>query len=321
MKLTSRLTLLTAFLWTNLLLPASSAGQEACRFDIAGVWESTAPGEASPNLYRFAPNGTVTMLSALGTRMEPREMAKAAYKLDNPQAPTTLEFKPATGGRTLPWGVGQWEIVRFGDGAFSVVKAGSAPVTWVRKDPDQYFVVLAAHRGTPPHTGGPAFVMLIRKPEGGGTEVETFGLYYSNGERINGPVPEKLYQELVKNPSPGDDAVLRLQVTAAGFARGMRIVRVWQQRAREGALLFPSYSYLNVIVPLKEVAESLNACAETIHLHKLTWMVDDQIGANFAEWEQPFQYVKKLRELNDLTNVPNATFQQSINSSARASGK
>jgi hypothetical protein len=92
----------------------------------------------------------------------------------------------------------------------------------------------------------------------------------------------------------------------------MTILQTWQRRAREGALLFPEYSYLNVIVPLKEIAESLNQCGDTINLYKLTWMVDDELAVNVPEWELAFQYVKKLRQLNEPLNVTDEKFQQSI---------
>jgi hypothetical protein len=172
--------------------------------------------------------------------------------------------------------------------------------------------MLAAHRGTPPHLGGPAFVVLIKKPAGGQTQIETFGLYYRDGQRINGPVPTELVSRYMPDLPTDQDSVLRLEITAKQFSRAMKIVRSWQKRAAGGALLFPSYSYLNVVVPMKEVSESLNACGATINLHKLTWMVDDEIGANFAEWELSYQYVKKLRELNQQANLPEAKLQQTI---------
>ena len=94
----------------------------------------------------------------------------------------------------------------------------------------------------------------------------------------------------------------------------MNIVQTWQKRAREGALLFPSYSYLNIIVPLKEIAESLNQCGETIKLYQLTWMVDDELGANVPQWELAFAYIRRLRQLNEPLHMNNEKFQQSISS-------
>ena len=94
----------------------------------------------------------------------------------------------------------------------------------------------------------------------------------------------------------------------------MKVMRNWQERAQQGALLFPSYSYLNIVMPLKEIAENLGRCGEDFHLHKLTWMLDDEIGANVPQWELAFQYIRKLRQLNEQLHVSDAKFQQSITS-------
>src|SRR5205807_6870045 len=65
-----------------------------------------------------------------------------------------------------------------------------------KKDPHKYFVVLAAHRGTPPHHGGPAFAMLIKTGRNK-AESQSFGLYYQADQRINGPVPEELSRQFL----------------------------------------------------------------------------------------------------------------------------
>jgi hypothetical protein len=180
-----------------------------------------------------------------------------------------------------------------------------------QKESGQYYVVLAAHRGTPPHQGGPAFAALIKAGEGK-PEVETFGLFYRNAERINGPVPDDLYRQFISDSLPADDAVLRLQISSQAYDRAMKVMRTWQERARKGTLLFPAYSYLNVIVPMKDIAESLNACGEDFHVYKLTWMVDDELGANVPQWELAFAYVRKLREMNAPLHIGSAKFQQDV---------
>src|SRR5256885_1251184 len=130
------------------------------------------------------------------------------------------------------------EITQVDGASFTVLNSGlSTP--WVKKDPNRYFVVFAAHRGTPPHRGGPAFAMLI-KASGSQTQIETFGLFYRNEERINGPIPDDLYQQFTAEPLPAEDTLLRLQITSQAFDRAMKIMRDWQERVRQGALLFPS---------------------------------------------------------------------------------
>src|SRR5262249_55667711 len=157
---------------------------------------------------------------------------------------------PSAGSRAFPWGFGRLEIVKAEDNSFATVKPGSvsssssSSSSWVRHDRDKYFVVMAAHRGTPPHFGGPAFVMLIRKPGDGEVQVDNFGLYYRDRQRINGPVPAEVAGQYMAELPPDQDAVLRLEVKAPQFSRAMKIVHDWQKRAAENTLLFPSYSYL-----------------------------------------------------------------------------
>lgn len=293
------------------LMVAPGFGQTACDFNLSGDWESTAPGKSVPNLYRFGSDGIVTAFST-STNHELQKLSQATYKLENSSTGRTLEFRPLAGADASPWSFGKLEITRIERTSFTAVNSGQS-ADWVRKDPYRYFVVLAAHRGTPPHNGGPAFAMLVKT---GATEtnVETFGLYYHDGQRINGPIPDSLYRQFTPESSSAENALLRLEVTQESFERAMKVVHTWQERAKGGALLFPEHSYLNIIVPLKEVAESVNQCGEHFHLYNLTWMVDDEIAVKFPQWEQAFQYVKKLRQLNEQLHVSDAKFQQGVTS-------
>ena len=285
-------------------------GQAACNFNIAGDWEATAPGHAGPDLYRFTPDGTVTVFPAPVKGEESPKLGKAKYRLQEAQTVTTLEFKSGTS--SFPWHAVKMEITHEDRASFTTLSSGQN-ITWVKKDPNQYYVVLGAHRGTPPHKGGPAFAVLIKTGEVK-PAVETFGLFYHDGERINGPIPDDLYQRFTSDSLPADDAVLRLQISSQAFDRAMKVMRNWQERAREGTLLFPSYSYLNVIVPMRDIAESLNECGGNFHIYQLTWMLDDELGANIPQWELAFAYVKRLREMNGPSNISSAKFQQDITS-------
>jgi hypothetical protein len=289
------------------LMATISALGQGCTISITGDWESTLPGRMSANLYHFAPDGTITVFSVAQPR---QELARGSYNLDSTSAPKTIELKQLRGQDVFPGSGARMEITRFDNAGFSV-KSGTEAISWRRKDPFKYFVVLAAHRGTPPHKGGPAFGMLI-KSGGNKTEAESFGLYYLDDHRTYGPVSEELFRQYMAGSRSDQDAVLRLQITAEDFARSMRVVKRWQKRAHDGALLYPSHSYLNIIIPLKEIAESQNQCGENINLYKLRWMMDDELGAKVPEWELAFQYVKKLRQLNESLHVTDEKFQQSI---------
>lgn len=303
-----RLRRLFPALLTILFSATALAFGQGCTVNIAGDWEASVQGTATPNMYHFGTDGLVTVFSSA---QPGKEVARASYKLDASAAPNTIEFKQFRGATSFPIDFAKMQITYFDGASFTSVKSGSAPIRWFKKDPYKYFVVLAAHRGTPPHHGGPAFAMLI-KTNGNKAESESFGLYYQADQRINGPVPEDISRQFVSGHLSDQDTILRLQVTSEEFARSMSIMQTWQKRAREGALLFPEYSYLNIIVPMKEIAESLNQCQETINLYKLTWMVDDELAVHVPEWELAFQYVQKLRQLNESLNIADDKFQQSI---------
>ena len=287
-------------------------GQAGCGFSLAGDWESTAPGQAAPNLYHFTPDGMVTVFSSSAKGEEPRKLGSATYRLKDAQTSKVLEFRPLPGKDAFPWGAAKMEITRADRASFTVVRSGVS-TTWVKKDANRYYVVLAAHRGTPPHQGGPAFAMLIKTGDAR-PETETFGLFYRDGARINGPIPDDLYRRFTAEPLPADDALLRLRISPQAYERAMKVMHNWQQRAREGTLLFPAYSYLNIVVPLKDIAESLGQCGEDFHLYQLTWMVDDEIGANVPQWELAFKYVKELRQLNEQSHITSTQFQENITS-------
>jgi hypothetical protein len=297
---------------TILAMAAPGLGQAGCEFSIAGDWESTSPGQDGPNLYRFGSDGSVTAFSRAANGAELHKLGRATYKLQGSQTARTLEFRPERGTGIFPWGAAKMEITRVDQASFTAVSSGLSTV-WVKRDPSRYFVVFAAHRGSPPHKGGPAFSMLI-KTSGTGTQAETFGLFYRDDVRIIGPIPDELYRQFTSEPASAEDTLLRLEISSQAFDRAIKIMQNSQQRAREGKLLFPLESYLNIILPLKDIAESLNQCGEDFHVHKLTWLVDDEIGANVPQWELAFQYVKKLRQLNEQRHVTDAKFEQSITS-------
>lgn len=305
MNLRSFSIILATFVLASAALGFSQTG---CVFNIAGDWESRAPGDAAPRLYRFASDGTVTVVSNSGAASKPSAAVAAEYKLDDPKSPKSIEFRHAGAPGRFPWGPGALQITGFDDKSFTTAASGAEPAVWVRKDQYQYFVVLAAHRGTPPHRGGPAFAMLVKHGKGK-SEVETFGLYYLDNRRINGPVPLEIYKKFMNEPHSGQNAMFRLQISSEQFDRSMAILRTWQRRAREGALLFPEYSYLNVIVPIRDIAESLEQCGEKINIYKLTWMVDDELGANVPQWELAYQYVNRLRHLNEAMEIGDEQFQ------------
>lgn len=309
----------TSLFWlilTCLAMDGVAVGQRGCDFDLVGTWKS-AGGEASaPMFYHFAPDGMLAVLSPspAGQTSELIEVARAAYRLDASKTPAAIELTAINGGRVFPPGKTVIDITQFDGSALTLASAATGAMRWVRLEPCRYFVVLAARNGTP-RDGGPAFVMLIRQ-EGRETLVETVGLYLDGGHKTIGPIPPALYSQFMSEPQVNSDVMLRLSVTRAEFERSLQTLKDWQRRAREHALLYPPSSprglSLNNSVLLKEIAEGLNRCGERIKLYDLNWSSHDEVAVNFNARQVPFQYLKKLRQLNDSLHVRDEEFRQPL---------
>lgn len=183
-------------------------------------------------------------------------------------------------------------------------------------EPHRYFLVLAGRSGTFYDNSGPAFPMLI-KLDGERTQVDALGVYSIQGKRIFGPVPEESYREFMKEPRAASDVMLRLEITSAQYARGLKILRTWERRVKEGALLYPDVSLDNILL-VKEVTESLNRCGEKeIKLYKLDWDYEDKISDNNPPPQVPFLFFKEMKRLNESLHVRDEKFQEYRNAAAR----
>jgi hypothetical protein len=174
--------------------------------------------------------------------------------------------------------------------------------------PHRHFLVLAGRSGTFYDKSGPAFPMLI-KLDGERTQVDAVGIYSIQGKRMFGPVPAETYQEFMKEPRAASDVMLRLEITSAQYERGLKILRTWERRAREGALLYPDVSLDNILL-VKQITESLNQCGEKIKLYKLDWGVEDKISDDNPSPHVPFVFFKEMRRLNESLHLRDEKFQE-----------
>jgi len=305
------------FLAAVLIFPACFSAfaledQKACEFNIAGTWQSTTGGHANPTRLRFDRSGTATVLShnLTGSGPEWQPSDSSAFKLDNPKAPKAIRLFP----KNNPEQQTTLEITQYDDGAFTTAVTVTPDVEltrWVRIDPYRYFVVLAAGKGTPGY-GAPAFAMLI-KTDGSQAETEAFGLYpYKDGKVDTvavADIPEEIRKQFEKEPRDDSAAMLRLEVSAGPFNRAMNILKTWERRARENALLY-NIPYLDNAVYLNQLAGSLNDCAETIKLQKLTWRIDDPIISRQNLPQVPYFFIQELRTLNRDLHIKDEQFHE-----------
>lgn len=292
------------------LAAEAAFGQQTCDFSIIGTWQVAAPGNSSLPVYRYTTNGQVRVLAPSGDAQDKqaKEIAVATFALDNPAAPGEITFTSNQHNTVFSHGKSVLKITGFDDLSFTWESPASAPIRWVRVDSDRYYLILAARLGVFYDRSGPAFPMLVWVA-GRDVQVDAFGTYAINGVRSFGSVPVETSKEFMKEQKGDSDVMLRLQITPAQYERGMAIFRTWERRVREDALLYQRNSYLNNILFVKEVTESLNQCGEKVKMYKLNYLIDDDwITEKYGSPFVPFNYFKELRRLNETLHIRDDQF-------------
>jgi hypothetical protein len=293
-------------------LTATAFGQNVCEFNIVGMWKASTINDVSSVIYRFEPDGAVTMLSLPGSGPDSKskEIARGTYKLDNPKAPKSISFTITREGEGSAQGAPSMKIVKYDDTSFTSENGDSSSVLqWVRMDPNQYFLVLAGRSGVFYDRSGPTLPILI-KSDGRETQIDAVGIYFVGGKPYFGSIPAEYRDEFMKDSLGDSDVMLRLAVSGPQYERGLKVLRTWDRRAREGALLYPDVFMDNVLL-VKQVTETLNQCGATVKLYTLDWGVYDYISENNPPSRAPFLYFKELKRLNESLHVPDVRFQES----------
>jgi hypothetical protein len=318
MKFTAIISLLAIVLLGS--TATAFAQEKGCSFDIVGTWKAQI-STSEARLYRFAANGEVTVLSVSGTG-EPQQIATAKYDvIDKVDAPKSIAFS-ATGKNRIFGAVKKtMEVVNYDDSSITCAISGVGNTRWTRVDPDRYFIVFSARTGEFYDSSGSAFPMVI-KLAGGVPTIDAFGVYLSKDGRTFGTVPPSQYKDHLREAQTDSEIILRLEINARQYERALKILKTWERRAREGALLYITQNTVNAednpnslnnILVVKAVTETLNQCSEDFNLYPLNYVVKDdwitdRVGSAFV----PFYYFKELRRLNEERNIPEKQFQELV---------
>jgi hypothetical protein len=281
-------------------------GQKVCEFDILGTWKTEGYDSAHPMLYRFTPDGKVSLLPHSGSGMT--EITGATYKLDNSKKTVSITTTGNLSG--FEKGTTTLKITGYDETSFTCEKPGSGAMRWVREGTHRYFLVLAGRSGTFYDQSGPTFPMLI-KLGGKQPQIDAVGIYSSGGHGKFGKIPTDTCNEFMKEPHNPTDIMFRLEMSEAEYERNLHIVQTWERRVREGALLYPNV-YLDNILLVKQVTESLNHCSQRIKLYNLDWGINDNISEHNPPSLTPFLYFKELRRLNESLHVRDQMFKKSF---------
>src|SRR5262245_16595187 len=119
----------------------------------------------------------------------------------------------------------------------------------------------------------------------------------------------------MKDSGAASDVMLRLEIAASQYERGLKILLTWDRRAKEGNLLYPDI-FMDNVLRVKQVTETLNQCGSAIKLYNLDWGIYDYISENNPPSLAPFLYFKELKRLNESLHIPDVKFQESMRPAA-----
>ena len=291
---------------------------KSCSFDVVGTWKAQlSPTQAV--LYQFDAKGGVTVLSVSGTEA-PRQTATASYEVINePDSPRLISFKASGKGRIFGSIKKTMKVVKYDDASITCEIPGMETTRWTRVDPDRYFIVLAARKGEFYDTSGSAFPVVI-KLAGGVPTIDAFGVYLAKDERALGAVPADVIKKYLREARNDSETTLRLEINSRQYERALKIIKEWERRDREGALLYTTgretldnATYLNNILVVKAVTETLNQCSDDVDLYPLNYIQkDDWISDKFGSAFVPFYYFKELRRRNDERHIDDKKFQELV---------
>ena len=171
-------------------------------------------------------------------------------------------------------------------------------------DSTRYFMVLAARTGVFYERSGPSFVALMRAGADD-YDIGAVGIYAgANKQPVFGPVPAGSYEEMLREArKSSSDVMLRLEINLAQYERTLNVLRSWERRVREKALLYPDIAMDNILL-VKQATEELNRCSRTIASYNLDWGLQDDISEHNAPLRIPYEYFKELKRLNGAKHVP-----------------
>jgi hypothetical protein len=316
MKLTGMISLLVIVLLGSTV--AALGQQKSCSFDLVGTWKA----QLSPTkaiLYRFDSKGDVIVLSA-PENAEPQQIAIAKYEvIQDLGKPQSVAFTASGKNRIFGAVRKTMKLVSYDDTSITCAIPGVGTTRWTRVDPDRYFIVLAARRGEFYDTSGSAFPMII-KLAGGVPTIDAFGIYLAKDGRAFGTVPPAIYKNYLREARNDSETTLRLEINSRQYERALKIIKEWERRAREDALLYitgkdisDDPTSLNNILVVKAFVETLNQCSGDFNLYKLNYVVeDDWITNKVTSAFVPFYYFQELRKRNEARHIPDQKFQELV---------
>jgi hypothetical protein len=283
-----------------------SVAQKTCPFSITGTWKVEGNTRIAKNyFYEFVPNGML-IITEHTSDVLPREfevIGGGKYALDRSETPKRLEFigiaidKPTSIRR----GKTPLQVVEYSDDSFVTLNPKTQAVTrWLRAQTHRRFLTFAARGGPSPS----AFAMWTTL-DGGEPKIEALGLWMGNGSGtapVFGPIPAPLSGEFEYESRKNTDAMFRIELNDAEFARSYKVFAAWAEFAKIGRLPHAD-PYRNAMEFLKSAAGNLNQCEVKLKLPATD-------GATSAQnpHQEALEYIKAMRKANKDLHVTDGVF-------------
>jgi hypothetical protein len=283
-----------------------SVAGKTCPFSITGTWKVEGGSRTAKNiLYEFVPGGSIAIRehTAEVLPQEYEEIGFAKYALDRPEAPKRIEFIGiAMNNRTaIRRGKTSLMVVEYGDDSFVTADPKTRALTrWFRVQTERRFLTFAVRGGPSPS----AFVMWTTL-DGGEPKIEALGLSMGDGSGtapIFGPIPDRLYKEFEIESRKESEAMFRLELTEAEFARSYKLFAAWAELAKIGKLPHAD-PYRNGMEFLKSAAVNLNQCELKLKLPATGGVTSAQ-----NPHQEALEYIKALRKANKGLHVTDGMF-------------
>lgn len=317
MKLTAIISLL-ALLLVGSTTTALAQEQKKCPFNIIGTWKvQVSPTEA--RLYVFEAEGIIKVLKVSNGAQH--EIATGKYELVEDAVEQTREVAFTSTGKSRIFGRAKssMKVVNYDDSSITCEIPGVAGTTrWTREDPNRYFIVFVARNGEFYDKSGSAFPLLV-KASGNTSKIDAIGIYSEGGQAVFGTVPASTYKDYLREARGDSEVILRLEINPGQYERSLKIVKEWQRRVSEHALLYDKDSAhtppipLNNLLIVKTIAETLNLCQNDFDLYKLDYAyptdwITNEYGPEFV----PFFFFKELKKRNEARHIEYKKFQELV---------
>jgi hypothetical protein len=307
--------------------PAFGLDKKKCPCDIVGTWKAQL-SKTEARLYEFDGEGVVKVLTVSG-ETKPRQIATAKYEfvlepmaMEESAAPAQkapdkqIAFTATGRNRIFGRTKATMKVVSYDDSSLTCEIPGVAgTVRWTRVDPDRYFLILVARKDEFYDHSGSAFPMVV-KLSGGVTKIDAAGTYSEQGRAAFGAVPAQVYKDYLREAHGDSEVILRIEINSRQYERAAKIVRDWQRRSAENALLYrpPDGLFsLNNVVMIRSISETLNLCQNDFDLYKLDYTYpNDWISDQYSPEFIPFFFFKELRKRNEARHIEYKKFQELV---------